>query len=238
MSAADHPIMQAAFRGRYTLLLVCFLLLFAVYPMIRTNALGVDLLDVLLTAMLMAVLYAEHRERGHRLIALLLGLPTVGANWLYYLAPSVTVGSLGDALLAVFFAFASYSVLYDVLSGNRVTFDKVAGGICVYLLIAMVFAMGFSVLEVWRPNSFHVDGVARIPPLDAAGFAGLHITFVYYSMITLTTTGFGDITPSSQVARSLTSLEAIIGVLYLAVLLSRLVALQVAHSQEATYPDQ
>jgi len=106
----------------------------------------------------------------------------------------------------------------QVYRSGAVTPHRIQGAVAVYLLLGLTWANAFQLLYHLRPEAF-TGG------LDAAA---LPQTWIYYSFVTLTTTGYGDITPVHPVARSLTITEALTGQLYLAITLARLVALQVS----------
>jgi hypothetical protein len=102
-----------------------------------------------------------------------------------------------------------------------VTAHRVRGAIALYLLIAMLFAFLYSFIEKLAPGAFTTPG-------GWSRAAGAYAeTFYYFSIVTLTTVGFGDITPVHPFVRSLVMLEALIGQLYPAVLLARLVTLEI-----------
>lgn len=99
------------------------------------------------------------------------------------------------------------------------------GAICVYFMIGLLWALIFSTLELLQPGSFQMP--------QGQGTELSH--FSYYSYVTLTTLGYGDITPISPPARSLALLEAIMGPLYIAVLIARLVGIHIVQSGEKPY---
>jgi hypothetical protein len=102
-----------------------------------------------------------------------------------------------------------------------VTFHRIQGGIAAYLLLGVIWAQAYGLVEMRHPGAFS-------GPVDtAAGPRG----WIYFSFVTLTTVGYGDIVPVHPVARSLAVLEAVTGPLYVAILLARLVSLTVASGQ-------
>jgi hypothetical protein len=129
----------------------------------------------------------------------------------------------------VYMLTASVTILQDVFSG-QVNANRICGAICFYVLIGMCFGMFFFALDLHDPTCFKIehfyDGTPRVGlPIS------LHDRFTlfnYFSFCTLSTAGFGDITPVSQAARTFSWLEAIFGQLYLSILVARLVGLHIA----------
>src|SRR5262249_7804438 len=123
-----------------------------------------------------------------------------------------------------FFVFTIAVLLRRIVESTNVTTDTLAGAVSVYLLMAVVWAIAFSLIETLHPGSFQIGGL----PVgeEGAGRRPLTSRFLYLSLVTLTTVGYGDMLPMTAVARRFAVLEAVIGQLYLAVLISRLVAMR------------
>jgi Ion channel len=105
-----------------------------------------------------------------------------------------------------------------VFASGRVTYHRVVGAILLYLTIGLVFVGLFTLVGLLSPGTFSGIRVEDDPALASK--------FIYFSFVTLTSTGYGDIVPVHPLARSLCNLEAIIGQLYPATLLARLVTLE------------
>jgi voltage-gated potassium channel Kch len=116
-------------------------------------------------------------------------------------------------------------VLWQVYREGPVTAHRIQGAVAAYLLLSILFAVGFSLLEIIRPGSFQGQNQAQIQD-------GINRSFYYFSVVTLTTTGYGDITAVSPYARTLVMMEALIGQLYPAILIARLVSLHVETKRE------
>ncbi len=112
-------------------------------------------------------------------------------------------------------------IFEHLLIEQDITSDMIMGGACAFVLIGIVWAYIYYLLEIFQPNSFK----AAEPLGDDLG------DFMYYSFVTLTTLGYGDVLAVSKQARGLTILEAIIGQLYLAIMISRLVSRHTSDSQ-------
>jgi hypothetical protein len=218
---------------RHLLLLIAILLLFVVGPFVLTFRHGVLVLNVLGAAILVAGSYAlSERKQLFRTAIVLSAVATVGAclpltfpeHWAVIASHSSTI------LLGGFFCV---SILAYVLHSGRVTSDKIFAAICVYLLAGFVWTYAYALLEDVRPGSFadsteagRTDDVARVTQLR------------YFSFATLTTLGYGDILPRSSTARTMAVLEAVMGQIYLAVLVARLVGLHIVHENSSRLRDR
>ena len=130
----------------------------------------------------------------------------------------------------LFVGYVIVALLKLVFTSERVTVDTISASLCAYLLLATFWMYSYSLLELFDPGAFWYsmssDPTDRIMRLGAEP-AGIEF---YYSLVTMTTLGYGDIVPVSSAARSLATLQAVVGQLYLAVLVARLVGLHVADS--------
>jgi hypothetical protein len=112
-------------------------------------------------------------------------------------------------------------VLWWVYREGPVTGHRVRGAVAAYLLLAVCFSYAYALTEYMHPGSF------TLPPAGAQGMQTRSASFLYFSVVTLTTVGFGDITAVHPVARSLVMVEALVGQLYPAILIARIVTLQI-----------
>jgi hypothetical protein len=109
-------------------------------------------------------------------------------------------------------------VLGQTLRSGPITFHRIQGAVAAYLLLGIIWAHAYSLVSLLGPGAFS----GPVGPADGPG------AFIYFSFVTLTTVGYGDVLPVHPVARSLAILEAVTGPLYLAILIARLVSLAVA----------
>jgi len=215
--------------GRFTVLLLTILLLLVSQPIFAGHAVAQTFVTASLSLVLLAALYAFRTARTYFTIALILIVPSIGCRVALQFTANSTleiVGGLSSCLFLSVTVFALVSRLFIVRS---VTLDTISAAICAYLLMGVAWAYAFAVVELQRPGSFSAALFQRAPGNLAPLLASLH-SFIYYSFVCLTTTGFGDIAPVSEGARTLSVMESIVGQLYMAILIARLVSLEVAQS--------
>lgn len=208
-------------RRPFTLLVLSLAaFVFFLFPF-RDSAQGAVAPRLLLTAIFFASLYAVTQRRHSTLAAVALMLPPLVLTWgeSVFFGPQFSVARLGAT--AGFLLFISGVVLSDVMRTERVSIDTISGGLAVYLLLGMVFTEIYALLLVTDAESIRFNTV---------GDAGNTAAIAYYSFVTLTTLGYGDIVPISKAARAMTSLEAVVGQVYLTVLVARLVGLHISQA--------
>jgi uncharacterized membrane protein len=132
---------------------------------------------------------------------------------------STSVSVIAFLATAIYIAFVAVNVFAAVIRRTRVNTNTVIGAICVYLMMAHVFALAYLALEVYAPGS--ISGVSRGIGGDGQN-SHLH-GFLYFSVITMTTLGYGDMVATTPVARALVMLEAMGGQFFVAVFVARLV---------------
>jgi len=157
-----------------------------------------------------------------------MGIPTLLGKWLAYLFASsdVDVVALTDHFVEiVFLGFVAVMILRAIFTRGSISLDSIFGAICAYLLLGMAWGSLYSAIEVLQPGSFQAAGKMA----DALGSTEARgPVLVYYSFITMTTVGYGDITPVSPPARTLAWLEAMMGQFYIAVLVAFLVGIRLS----------
>jgi hypothetical protein len=179
---------------------------------------------ILVTLLYVGTMYAVSDRRGVRIVVGLLAVVSLAMGWWAYVVPVTDAfHALKYLVQAVLLAVTAAVILSRVLGGTRVTTNTLSGAVNVYLLTAFFWASLFSALEVLHPGSF-TPGLASIAEIGD----GLQQHFLYFSLVTMSTLGYGDVAPVSTAARSLATLEAVFGQLYLAILLGRLVGLQIS----------
>jgi hypothetical protein len=231
---SDLPLGKAWWRQRFVVLLACILLLLAMVPLVRhlgeTSAgLARGLLTAAFLVLLLSAAVAVSRSRATAVAAAVLAIPLVLAKVGDTFTDSVPIFMASDVLGLAFLGFISVVILRHLFTVTRVTVNTIAASLCVYLIMGLMWALIYSLVETVKPGSFDLGSVGETGA--AMRFGHEHSLYpIYFSLVTMTTLGYGDITPDSDTSRVLSSMEAVIGQIYLAVLVARLVGLQIAHS--------
>lgn len=219
---------------RYSRLLLCLVAL----PVAEALSVGYPPLEfsywIAFLAVLIGGLYTIDPDDRSRLDEWAVILPAAIA-----LASIPIVGILPrhHAPLWIFFRYGAglfalgmlaFRILRDVLRTRVIVFEQICGGLCVYILIGFACALTYSGLERLQPGSFAIDRIRYGLVDDFEFFVRLRSLMTYFSFITLTTLGFGDIAPVADLPRALVAVEAVFGQIYMAVFVARLVSLNLA----------
>jgi voltage-gated potassium channel Kch len=210
--------------GRFGYLLIALVFFLATTPLAEHTELATARFQVMFTLVLLVGVYTLSGRRSVIIGSTLAALSLLG-SWLesvVELGPWVAAGS---AASAVFLSYVAFVVLVAVLRELRVTTDTVLGGICVYFLIGIIFALLYSLVIELDPDAILLQGAEISAALERGGSV-----LLYYSFVTLTTLGYGDVIPQSNIARMLAGSEAVIGQLFIAVLIARLVGMHISSS--------
>jgi voltage-gated potassium channel len=217
-------------KARYRPLLVSLLFLSLVVPLFEDLAYGTLVIDVVSTSVLVSGAWtASHRPRDLvimiALAAMVVGTQLLGL-WLDLRAANV----LSAIVTVGFVGCVTIMLLSDLMQATQISADTIGGAICGYMMIGITWGSLFFVIQLFEPRAFNLPEAAR--PTFAL-FQSEYLQLIYYSMVTLTTVGYGDISAKIPLAQNLSSLEAMIGQFYIAVLVARLVSLQMTQRTRA-----
>ena len=214
-------------------LLAALVLLFLATPFVEDLPQG-DLVEAALVTLVMvlAVLAVGGRRRT-LIFALLLLAPTLVGKWANRVRPELVPPELFQAASAVFFGFVVVQLLRFILRAPRVNANVLCAGISGYLMLGLLWVPAYLLAASTAPPD--MPAFSFTVPTGASHLMNGFNAF-YFSFITLTTIGYGDIIPVSNVARMLAAIEAVTGVFYVAVLMSRLVAIHSSTPPPAERP--
>ena len=177
---------------------------------------GRFLVDALVSLLLVSGAAAVADRRRTVLIVSVLAAAALLVRWASWLYPAAGLAVWREISTLVSLATLCWVTLALVLRPGRITTRRIEGAIAFYLLLGFTWAQGYELVSLWHPGAF--AGVVESPDSNP---------WTYYSFVTLTTMGYGDIMPVHPLARALAVLEALTGQLYLAILLARLVSLEI-----------
>jgi hypothetical protein len=206
------------------LTILLMLMMFVVAPLQALGYLAIQVCELLLALMLVAGVFVISGSRT-AVAAMLVALTmTVIGAVLRIRSPSILDLNLFAGAWLIVGVTLAWAVARSIFAPGRVTYHRVVGAVLLYLTVAVIFAAFFTFLGTLDPKAFIGLSVQDSPKLATQ--------LIYFSFTTLTTTGYGDVSPVHPIARSICNLEAIFGQLYPATLVARLVTLQLAHQEK------
>ena len=200
-------------------LLIALAVLLMSAPFVEELEGGHLILSVLFSLVLLAAVFAVADRKRTLAIAVVLAVPAITARWINQFRPDLVHPAVFLVCALLLLAFVIANLLRFSLRAHVVTVEVLCASISAYLMLGLMWTVAYWLVDQMTPGgafSFNTGRGAQ----SMNGFTGF-----YFSFITLSTVGYGDITPVSRVARWLAAMEAITGLLYVAVLIARLVSL-------------
>ena len=213
---------------RHGYLLATLLLMIILPPFLTEWRLSVGVLEITLFLSIVSGAYVSTTGRKSRGVVLAIACAAIitRSGWLIWMS---------DPWLYCF--LVTYIVLFSAVAvvlfrslfqrDQRVTADTLFAAFSIYLVLGLLWTVLYSLLEAAQPGSFHFG-------TTAAGDSERFDRFIGFSFTTLTTLGYGNIAPQTPKADALTTMQAIIGQLYVAVVIARLVAIQITQGATAS----
>jgi hypothetical protein len=228
---------ESAPLGPSAILLVALSFFIIVTPILRHAGIHAGIIGVGSSLVLLAAVYFAQGKRSHLIIASLLALPALGAQ---LEAPLFGTGLATYPRLlcsAALLFYASTLILMALTRQTRVSTDTVIGGVNIYLLLIIGFTFIHALAEYHTPGAYSIGGQPLTDIIGAVPHGDSISTLLYFSAVTMTTLGYGDIVPKTPVARTFAAMEAVTGQMYLAVLVARLVGMHIAHAHRKSAAD-
>jgi hypothetical protein len=200
-------------------LLISLAVLLICAPFVEELEGGQLILSVLFSLVLIAAVFAVADRKRTLAIALVLAVPAIAARWINHFRPDLVHQFVFLVCALALLAFVIGHLLHFVLHAPVVTVEVLCASIAAYLMLGLMWTVAYWLVDQLTPGgAFSFNTTSGSRSID--GFTGF-----YFSFITLSTVGYGDITPISRLARLLAAMEAMTGLLYVAVLIARLVSL-------------
>jgi hypothetical protein len=218
LPTAKHPARRILpVTGHKFFLLFLFLLAYlALYPYMVETSTRYQVFRILGAAVTLMSVYAVSFRRGLVVLALILAGPALVEHAIFF-RPRVVPGSIFTIVFSfVFDVFIVVVMFRRVFAREEPTAETLFGAVCIYLIIGLSFARLYSIIAIIQPHAFYLD-----PGIYPHGVPEV-FDFIFYSFGSMTTAGAAGIAAASPQVRSLSMLESILAVLYLAVMISRL----------------
>ena len=215
--AKARQVADALAERKFFLLFIFLLANLIVFPYAESNAFAYYAFRVLGSTAIVLCVYVVSFRRSLVVAALVLAVPAFLHRILNLSTSASSLSILNNVLSLVFDVFIVVVIFRRVFAPRQPNEETIFGALCIYLLLGFTFASIYGMVAAINPHAFYLD--------PAANFHSFPDRFdlIYYSFGMMTSLGASGITPVSAEARSISVIEAIIGVLYLAVLISRLV---------------
>lgn len=225
-NAAGNSAGPGVRRYSATTFLVSLVLMIVAFSFVQGLP-GGDLVEaVLLTVVLFAGIRAVGGRARTLATAAVLAVPAIVGKWLDHYSPGLLPPGAFLVPGIACLVYVAIHLLRFVLSAPHVNQEVLCAGISVYLLLGILWSFGYTLVGKLVPNAFAFSaGLGHSP----VGFEA-----AYFSFVTLTTCGYGDIVPVANVARMLAMLEAMAGTFYVAILIARLVTLYSSDASRKT----
>ena len=218
MEITRKKILASGQNHKFAYLLASFGVLLLLFPFLEDANIGRHVFSILLALILITSIIAISDSKTKLFVALAIAVPTIGLNLTTYFDPNPIWFAANQIFACAFFIFTALVLFVHILHKERVTHDEVFGAISVYLLIAMAFASLFLIADRVEPGSF-VKSLSTTP-----GQGMTYSDYVYYSFGSITTAGAGGIIEIGSFVRALTMAESVIGLFYVAFVISKLVS--------------
>jgi voltage-gated potassium channel len=180
--------------------------------------------------MLISSLFVISRSRKTLIAAVVLSIPALILQGLSVVNTHNLVRAAGLIFTILFLGYITALIIRALFRARTITSDLICASLCAYLLLGIFWASIYSLTEIFLPGSFSISDV-HTGVSGALDVSGTESGFaIYYSLVTLSTLGYGDVIPANSISRVLSSGEAVVGQIYLAVLVARLVGLHISQS--------
>ncbi|MFT4585884.1 MAG: voltage-gated potassium channel [Gammaproteobacteria bacterium] len=213
--------------GKFIYLLGSLLVLLVAGAFVQHIQLGNAIFNILLSITLLASIYAISQNRRFVFAGILLGSLTFASAWIAHLSSSTIPGLVSAFFGFCYFLYAALVILTHVFRAPTITADELLASVSTYLLLGIGGGFIFRFLELIDPSSL-ITTTAAAPEITAASPMS---AYIYYSFTCLTTLGFGDVIPGTAEARVFSYLEAVIGQIFLTVLIARIVGLHISQNR-------
>jgi hypothetical protein len=225
---ATRKFNEGLYRYSVAHFLVALVLLLVTMPLVDEFIGGEIVESVLITVVLLSAVVAVGGRRRSLVVGILLVAPAVLSKWIDHVWPDNFPREFTQAMAILFLSWVAFRLLHFILTAPRVDSEVLSAAIAVYLIFGLIWGFAYSLVAGLNPKAFAFTVSADPAP------AMIRFQSLYFSFVTLTTVGYGDIVPLSKPARLLAVTESTVGMLYTTILIARLVALYAGGRSESS----
>ena len=237
--------------GRFSVLFWFLVMVIAAPVVLPDGPIIRRLMGIALFVLMLSGLNAIANRRRHLIIGLVLAVPAVALTAVSLADQNFATYVTSQYLYLAFFIYLAIQMLRWTMQQTEVNSETIYGAVNVYLLMALIWGLAYYAIALEFPGSFHFPEEAELGVVQTTRVEALEVgeelppspewtemansaqgTMMYYSFVTITTLGYGDIFPASDATRILAMLEATLGQLFLVILVARLVGLYTAQQME------
>lgn len=214
-------------RYGFIALLISLLLMLVLFPFLNNNSVAQLLFNLTFSLILLASLYSVSTTKRQFYLGLFLILPSLATKWVPYASIS------GYIFTSLFLGFIIFSLCRLIFTAKKINMNLVYGATCIYILLGIAWAILFALIDYFVPTAFSgIDGsVFSQGHLDLLTFRFENL--LYFSYVTLTTLGYGDIIPLAPGVKFLSIIEAITGQLYIGTVIARILGLYLTQTKKS-----
>ncbi len=212
-------------HGHNFYLLLAILIQMTIYPFFESEETRLIFSNLFSTVILIAAIHAIGLKKNQKIIAISIGSFAFFGIWYSVIIEEKLFLAIISVICQIaFYIYVIVLILKNLIKAKEVDPNIIYGAIVVYLLIGISFSLLYSLMEGLAPGSFYIN------TFESLALKLNVFDFMYYSFTTLTTTGYGDITAVSLHARAASNIESVIGVMYVAIIISRFVSIYIVQS--------
>ena len=223
------------FRHRFAILFVLLFCVLLIPPYFEDAEWVAIFWRWLFTLVLLWALYTVSGSRRTLILAALLLVPTISSTWVVDHGQERMLEYLDNITNIAYFGLICTFLGQYILTTRRVTLEVIFAAMCLYMMLAVLWAAIYTNLQLFYGDAFLFQGKLALEAGITA--ESLYRQMIYYSFVTLSTLGYGDITPLHLVAKNWAAMEAMIGQFFIAIIIARLVSIYTVQEQAEGFND-
>ncbi len=224
------------FRNRFCILFVLLLCVILIPSYFEDSVWIGKFWRGLFTLVLFWALYSVAGSQRILILAVIVLIPTAASTWLAEPGQQKYLAYVDNATNIVYFTLICYYLGRYIIATPRVTAEVIYAAMCLYIMIAVLWAAIYTNIELYYGGAFTFNGLQMAEAGITQG--NLFIQMIYYSFVTLSTLGYGDVLPQHDVAQNWAGVEAMIGQFYIAIIMARLVSAYTVNQDRGSSKDE